>query len=636
MVVGTVDPCPVRRIAVLAFACGLFACSGDDPHLSQTQQLVVSVSPSIYDFGTLQLGTTSTALTINVNPAAGANYDVVTAITESCPDFSINAPGLPANVYRTCATSCGYYACEPAATYICQTSSYQSYQFTAQFTPVVAGQVSCPVTITLSDGTIKTVSLTGTGSAPAKDIDVQPGSINFGDVRRNTASTDVVITVRNAGGTAMTVTGTSISTGFAITTGQSGSYGLAANQSVSYHVTCNPTATGALSGAFTVTSDDPATPTVNIALACNGIDSDVALSPSPTTLPSTRVGEPVQVSVAIANSGSASMNLEGVSVSGTELTLVSAPANGSYANGTIGNAVVRFGAGARGAQTGTLTVMYDGGQLRTSTITARALATSMALTPDGDVSFGPVCAGQSSTEMFTVIANDEGPFRISEIGGAMPPFTVATPNLPLDVAGSGAMTVQFAVTAAPQSAGTQGSELVLISDIPGASARTINLTVDALPAGVSPSPDTLDFGSTPPMTTTLGQQVYLSNCSSTAATFSNPRIEGPQASEFAIVQTPTGTTLAPNGKASWLVVLTAAEPGIKRAEFVVDYNDGTARVALEGEGLAPDIGGTPEKEPEEISYYGCSVSGAPADSTSRLWPLVVVVGIALRRRRQRR
>lgn len=610
----------------LAFALVLAACQVNEPSLSQTTQDLTTVSPLMVDFGSVQVGVTSAYSTINVNPAAGNQDDFVLAVNESCPDFLLMAPGLPAHVYRVCDTSTCTLCAQSAP---CITTDLQTYQFQAAFKPTVAGTVSCVVSIQIDDGTTKSVTLNGNGTVPPKDIDVTPTSVAFGDVRRNTDSASVLITVRNVGGTAMTVSSVSKPPSYQMS-GNPGPYNLAAGATQTYSLTCSPTIVGSVNGNFTVTSDDPLTPTVNIPMTCRGIDSNVALSPSPTTIATTRVGEPVMQTINISNSGAASMNLEGVSVSGTDLVLMSAPANGTYGTGSVGGAVVNFAATTGGTQTGTLTITYDGGQMRTSAISARALATSMSLTPDGDVNFGPVCSGQSATQMFSVLANDEGSFTVTQLGGLTPPFTAAMPTLPATVQGSAANTVQFSVTAAPTSEGMQTSELQLVTNIPGSSARTINLSVDALPAGISPSPVAIDFGSTPPMTTTIGQSIYLSNCATTAVTFSNPRIEGDRASEFAIVQQPMGTSIEANGKVSWLVVLTAQTPGVKHAEFVVDTDGGTTRVPLDGEGLGAGVGGDPT-DVEEISYYSCSTTG----SGSRAWPLVLVLGIVLRRRRRR-
>ena len=80
-------------------------------------------------------------------------------------------------------------------------------------------------------------------------------------------------------------------------------------------------------------------------------------------------------------------------------------------------------------------------------------------------------------------------------------------------------------------------------------------------------------------------------------------------------------------------MLSTDEPGLKHAEFAVDYDGGTARVPLDGEGLRENVIVDPTDPAEEISYYTCSAGGSPP---SRVWPFVLALGIALRSRRRRR
>src|SRR5690606_17607872 len=135
-----------------------------------------------------------------------------------------------------------------------------------------------------------------------------------------------------------------------------------------YSITCKPTAVGTMSGSFVVNSNDPATPTVSVPLSCRGIDSNLTLSPSPTTIATTRVGEPVDALISLQNSGAATMQLQSVTLSGTDLELMNAPSPGTYGTGAVGTAHVRFTAVEAGERSGTLTVTYDGGQTRTSQI----------------------------------------------------------------------------------------------------------------------------------------------------------------------------------------------------------------------------------------------------------------------------
>ena len=618
----------VRVLAVLAVV--LAACQQPDPGLSSTAQEAVVMPVISHDFGSLQVGQTSSPFTFTINPAAGNNYDTVTSITESCPDFSLSTPGLPAQVYRDCETCTTCPANDPQlCPVLCCTTDLQSYSFTATFSPTVGTTVSCTVTVSLNNGaTTKLVTLNGTGTLPPVDIDVHPTAVNFGDVRRDTDSTAVGINVASVGGSALTISSVTYSPGFNVVSGNTAMHNINAGSSETYSVLCHPPAIGALQGSFTVRSNDQDESTVTIPLTCNGIDSNLVIAPSPVTLPTTRVGEPVQATVTLQNTGNLSTSIENVTVTGQDLSMTSAAPVGPLAASASKTLTVAFTAASKESATGDLVVTYDGGMQRTVHLAAQALGTSMAVTPDGDIDFGPVCSGQTADETFAIVGNDEGSFKVNTISTPDAPFTLTAPALPANVQGAGANQVMFTVTAAPTAAGHQVASMMVDTDIPGGTPHMINLAVDGLAAGVSPTPASLDFGSNPIQATTIGQEVHLSNCSSGPITAMNARIEGTDDADFAIVQQPDNAMIQPSQNASWLVVLQAHTTGPKEANFVVDFDGGTASVPLTGEGLG-DMPGSGASDGGEKSYYTCAAGGA-----STAWPLALV-GLALTVRRRR-
>lgn len=609
------------RILVLL---GVAACQAG-PNLSETDQTLVTVSPQAADFGPLLVGQTSGARYFTVSPT-GYSSQTVTSVTHGCPDFIVTADGLPADVYRICddgQVPFGHGLASTESQAACPGSTIDfTYDFSAQFRPVVGGATSCVVTITTTSNT-RQITLSGTGTIPAVDIAVSPGGVAFGDVRRNTASSPATINVRNNGSGTMTVSSVTVPAGFAITAGPTsttvGSGGVQA-----YTVQCQPTGLGAMGGNFRVVSDDPDSGTVNIPLSCRGIDSNLDISPSPAQIPTTRVGEPANSNIQLINSGAASMTITSVTLDSTDLTLVSAPPAGTVlaASGGSATAAVAFAATAPASATGTLTVVYDGGETRTSQISAQAVATSMALTPDGDVDLGPICVGQMKAQPFSVLANAEGSFEIESVSQPAAPFTLVAPGFPMSLKGAGGM-ASFEVRATPDASGPIESAIEVTTDIPMAAPRTINLRAVALDEGVSASSDTLDLGQQPLDTTTIGQEIAIANCTPSAANLANARIEGVDAASFAIVQQPTTPALAASGVAKWLVVFTPKRVGMQSATFSVDYEGGTATVALSGEGIGALIGGGPK------GYYACSVGGS-----STLWPLGLAL-LVLRRRRRR-
>ena len=622
------DPRPVRCRTFVILAVLGAACHGA-PSLSETGQQLVSVQPTTSDFGPLEVGMTSAARGFSVNPlGVNYSYDTVTSITHGCPDFIVDAPGLPADVYRVCEGTQIQGAkgeSSPSAQPCTGPVDYQNYPFSAQFKPNVGGATSCVVTITLNSSTTKTVTLYGTGTIPPVQINVTPPSVAFGDVRRNTTSAGAQIMVKNFGGQTMTVSSVTASAGFSIASGPS-STTVASNGSQPYSVVCQPTGLGTMNGSFVVNSNDPLRPSVTVPLTCRGIDSNLDITPSPAAIPTTRVGEPVESDISLVNSGAASMTITSVALDSPDLELVSAPNAGTVLAGSGGNAPVRvrFAAGAASSAEGTLTVVYDGTETRTSQVSARALATSMALTPDGDVDLGPICIGQTKTQPFSILANAEAGFEITDVSTPEAPFSLVAPTIPATVKGSGANTITFEVRAQPLDPGPMTSSISVTTDIPAAAPRTINLSAIALGEGVAGTPEILDLGSQPLDQTTIGQEVAVSNCTMTPTMVANARIEGLDAASFAIVQQPTSATLAPNAVGKWLVVFTPRTSGVKEATFSVDHDGGTASIALIGEGLGPFGGDGPK------GYYACNAGGASA-----LWPLLIAL-FAIRRRSRRR
>ena len=196
----------------------------------------------------------------------------------------------------------------------------------------------------------------------------------------------------------------------------------------------------------------------------------------------------------------------------------------------------------------------------------------------------------------------------------------------------GANQVAFTVGVAPVAAGPLATTLTVTTDIPNGAPDVIDVTATGLAPGTTATPANLDLGSNPLDTTTIGQPILITNCSGSAAAFSNARIEGSDATEFAIVAQPPSSSIDADASGTWLVVMSAHTAGLKTADFAVDFADGTTTdVPLTGEGLSPDLGsGSDDGTPGEKNYYSCSTSDAGG-----LAPIGLGLAIALAARRRR-
>ena len=626
------------RFVLFAALAAVSACQIVEPATSSTEQALTGVifsPPSGGSLGSVQVGSQSAAYGISINPTGLTDVSYTIDSITGCSDFIVNAPGLPAPVYKTCVSynPCftGDFQCVPQSNLTCYEWEIQGYDFSAVFRPGAPGASSCALQVQVGGLGLRTYTINGDGTLPPIDIDVAPTAVNFGDVRRNTASSEAAVTVRNLGGQTLTVTSATASAGYAITGGPTGTYSIPTSGSQAYTITCNPTATGSMPGTFRVTSNDPATPTSTVNLSCNGIDSSLNVTPSPAAVPTTRVGEPTQRQVTLANTGAASMSIQSATLTGAGLTATGLPLPGATipGNGSV-NAMIKFDAMAAGDATGALTIVYDGGQMRSIPISAKALATSMSLTPDGAIDLGPVCVGQSAATSIVIKANAEGSFKVTALSTPDAPFTVMAPPLPATVLGAGANSQMITFSTSPTAVGPAASTVTVTTDIPNAAPRALDLSVTGLTAGISATPFELDLGPSPVNTPTIGQEVSVTNCSTSPAEVMNARIEGDDAADFAIVQAPS-SMLGPNDTVSWLVIANPHSTGSKSALFSVDHAGGTVSVMLNADGLGDPVGMEPEAGAGPASYYACSAGTASAS-----WPIGLALGVLLIRRRRRR
>ena len=618
---------------VLPLLFAVVACV-ESLDLGGTEQ-AVTLPLQDFDFGNVQVGVTSAPSTFTVRPASGSQSNQVTSITESCPDFSVTAPGLPTTVSNVCTggSNCPSYVAT-------------NYDFTAVFTPTVAAQVSCVVTVTI-DATPTTFTLTGRGTEPTVRFDVSPSSaIDFGQIRVGDTSSGVSVLVRNFGSGPQPLTvssvafdSASLAKGFAVAFGITGSHVVAASGgSDPFTVTCAPAATGTVTGTLRIATSDPAAPMTALMVSCTGIASNLVFGPSSPALldgtqaqKATRVGEPTDLPITLRNSGTAPMTINSLALTGTDLAFVTRPTDGTVLGvDQSTNVVVRFAPTAAVDQgtLGTLEVTHDGAQTRAINILGAALMTSMSISPDGAVDLGPVCIGNTARAEFFVLKNNPGTFRLTEVTQPEAPFQLAG-ELPTNgPIGIDTNAVSFTATVTPTEASSLATSFDVNTDIPNAPARTISLTAVGLPAGVTPTPISLDLGTVSVGASSPGQMLVVTNCNAGPLTLIESVITGPNQDDFEILDVPVEATLAPGTSATYVVVTSPNNPGELTATLQIRHDSGMVEVPLTGNGTGEVIDG---RLPEDSTYYSCSTSSGAAS----LAPLLLALFGITRRRRGR-
>jgi hypothetical protein len=186
---------------------------------------------------------------------------------------------------------------------------------------------------------------------PPSGVTAQPSALNFGSEPTGSTSAAQTVTVANPTNSAASVSGISITGDFKQTNNCGSS--IPANGSCAVGVTFAPTATGARSGTLTVNAGGI---TNTVSLSGTGTAPGPVLSPNPGSLvfAGTVVGSHASPqTVTIANTGTTSATVSGVSVTGDFSQTNNC---GTVAAGASCAVTVTFTPTTGGTRTGTLTV----------------------------------------------------------------------------------------------------------------------------------------------------------------------------------------------------------------------------------------------------------------------------------------
>ena len=199
---------------------------------------VASLSPATLSFGNQQVGGASAAQNVTLSNTGAAPL-AIASITISSNFSQTNNCGSAVAAGGSCT-------------------------FSVSFTPGILG----PITGTLNvaddnngtNGSIQSVSLSGTGVQPA--VGLSTGGLGFGDESLNTTSAAQPVTLTNSGTATVTLSDITATANFAIAAGTTCTPTTALNPGgiCLILVTFTPTAAGNLSGALTITDNAPSSP----------------------------------------------------------------------------------------------------------------------------------------------------------------------------------------------------------------------------------------------------------------------------------------------------------------------------------------------------------------------------------------
>jgi hypothetical protein len=422
----------------------------------------VSVSPASLTFLPEPIGVQSAVQTVTLS-----NTSPIGATT-----FTISSIGTSGDFAQT--NNCGNSVAIGA-----------SCGINVTFTPT--GPNTRTGTLTITDNATtspQSVALTGTGTGPV--VSLSPASLSFGSQLLGTTSGAQSVTVSNTGNMALTLS--IVSSGdYAQTNNCGGS--VAAGASCSISVTFAPAATGARTGALTLT-DNASTSPQTVALSGTGTGPVVGLAPASLSFSNQLLG-----------TASSSQTLAVNNTGNMALTISSIVASGDYAQtNTCGSSVAAganctisatFTPTATGPRTGTITVTdnaFDSPQI----VNLSGTGIAPAVTPSpSSLTFPAQYVGTSGLPQNVTISNTgTAPLTITNVqaSSSFGETSGCTSSLPINV--SCTIGVFFDPTASGNITGT----LTITDNAPG-SPHTVALSGTGQDFNLAPASGSITMAS---------------------------------------------------------------------------------------------------------------------------------------------
>lgn len=494
------------------------------------------------------------------------------------------------------------------------------------FTPTHPGTYSGSLTVTTnslnSTTTTQTTALTGVEYGAF--FAATPSPLNFPNEAINTASTPVIETLTNQGNSFSGTLTNATSSDPAFTIDRSTCVGaIAVGSTCPISITFTPTVIKAYTATITLTyvsSGVVATLTNTITVNGSGI-----AAPTPQAVPTpTSITFPNQIAntsssfqtLTLSNPGNASLNISGISVTGTgasSFAQTNTCGSSVAANGSCTISVTFTPSGIASYSAAVSVADNASGSPQTISLSGAGIAAPapvVALAP-ASLAFANTTVGVTTAAQTLTLSNTgNAVLNITSIAmtGTNPTAfaTGGTCGATLAAGASCNITVTFTPTAASALSGT-----VTVTDNATGSPHksTVSGTGVVLPVPQAVlSPTTLTFASTTQGVTTAAQIITLSNPGTGALSITGISIGGTNASSFATTNN-CGASLAVAASCSISVTFTPTTTGSLTASVsVADNATGTPQSAtLAGTGTAPDFGLTVSGSTQTLSSSGGSV-----------------------------
>jgi len=268
----------------------------------------ISVSPLSYDFSSIDAGTESSA-----------NFFISNKGTSALTISTVRITGTDADEFGIQNDPCSGSSLESSGICIVK----------ALFSPHSGGSKTANLEILSDDQDTPafTISLSGTGlqqTADEPDISATPLLYDFGSVTAGTTSSAYTFEISNKGTAELVINTITLKgineTGFSIEVNECAGQSLAPSSSCSIQAVFAPFSEGSKTADIEITSNDPDTAVLTISLSGNGIQTatpGISVAPVSYDFASTKVGQSLTNDFTVSNTGTASLIIGMMTITGT-------------------------------------------------------------------------------------------------------------------------------------------------------------------------------------------------------------------------------------------------------------------------------------------------------------------------------
>ena len=403
---------------------------------------------------------------------------------------------------------------------------------------------------------------------PAPAIAVQQTAVDFGTIVAGQTGQQT-ITITNTGTGSLEVTG--IESDVSGLTFDTTMFTLEPNSSQTVTVTLPNATAGEFSGNITISSNDPdrATQTLSVSIIVQPPPVPaISVQQTAVDFGTVAFAQPVQETITITNTGTASLMITGIQSNVAGLTF-DPPTFTVEPNGTQ-TVTVMFPSLTEGTFSGNITISSNDPDRATQTVsvsvTVQPRPVPAISVQQTAVDFGTVAFAQPVQQTITIQNTGTALLEITGIESDVSGLTFDTTMFTLAPNGSRTVTITF-----PSStAGTFSGNITISSNDPDRATRTLSVSVIVQPPPVpviAVQQTAVDFGAIEAGQT--GQQTFTIMNTGTAPL----EVTGIESDVSGLTFTPSMFTLAPNGSRTVTITFPSSTAGTFSGNITISSND---------------------------------------------------------------